>query len=308
MTEAGDRTLRWGVSKRLEFIDFRLFWQGSFNRKDIVDFFGISEQQASSDIALYQSRAEKNLTYDRSQKSYVRTADYSPEFVGPYSDRYLLQLMAVQRGWMSEGDTWFSEKPPVEVVGSLKRRATSPSHLLHILDAIKQNAELEVGYASLTGSIPGLRVIAPHSFLFAGGRWYIRSWSKEHNDFRDYNLNRITSATLLGKCNVNSTMDLEWHHTIELVLVPNPLLEEAKQGAVAAEYDMTANELRVSCRLSAAFYLINEHSLDVPSDAVKPEKQQLVLKNLDEVVQAREVVRKLSVDALRKMKEAKFES
>ncbi|QCM14187.1 WYL domain-containing protein (plasmid) [Agrobacterium tumefaciens] len=306
MTEAGDRNLRWGVSKRLEFIDFRLFWQGSFNRKDIVDFFGISEQQASSDIALYQSRAEKNLTYDRSQKSYVRTADYSPEFVGPFSDRYLLQLMAVQRGWMNEGDTWFSDKPPVEVVGSLQRRATSPSHLLHILDAIKQNAELEVGYASLTGSTPGLRVIAPHSFLFAGGRWYIRAWSKEHNDFRDYNLNRIDSAILLGKCNVNANMDLEWHHTMELVLTPNPMLEETKQRAVAAEYDMVADELRVPCRLSAAFYLINEHNLDVPLGVLKPDKQQLVLKNLDEVVRAREVVRNLSVDALLKMKEAKL--
>lgn len=86
------------------------------------------------------------------------------------------------------------------------------------------------------------------------------------------------------------------------------MLEETKQRAVAAEYDMVANELRVPCRLSAAFYLINEHNLDVPLGVLKPDKQQLVLKNLDEVVRAREVVRKLSVDALLKMKEAKLGS
>lgn len=305
MADSADRDLRWGVAKRLEFIDFRLFWAGSFNRKDLVDFFGISEQQASSDISQYQIRAEQNLAYDRSQKSFIRTAEYVPEFIGPSSDRYLLQLMAVQRGWMSESDTWFSEAPPVEVVGFIKRRSTSPVHLLRILDAIKQNAELEIEYASLTGSPAGSRTIAPHSFLFAAGRWYVRAWSREHNDFRDYSLSRIGSATLLGRCEVQADMDLEWHHTMELILVPNSQLDKLKQSAVAAEYDMTDRELRVPSRLSAAFYLINEHNLDVEAGALKPEKQQLVLKNLAEVIQTREVVRRLSVEALRKGKAAK---
>lgn len=302
MSDVAEREVRWGVAKRLEFIDFRLFWDGSFNRKDLVDFFGISEQQASSDIAQYQSRAERNLRYDRSLKSFVRTEGYQPEFIGFFSDRYLLQLMAVKNGWMSASDTWFSEMPPVEVVGFIKRRSTSPNNLIQILDAIKQNAELEIEYASLTGSPAGKRAIAPHSFLFAAGRWYVRAWSRDHNDFRDYSLNRIASAALIGPSSVAADLDLEWHHTMELVLVPNPMLDPAKQAAVAVEYEMVDDELRVPSRLSAAFYIINEHNLDVEPDLLKPEKQQLVLKNLDEVVQTREVVRRLSVEALRKAK------
>jgi hypothetical protein len=300
LMDSADRDLRWGVTKRLEFIDFRLFWDGSFNRKDLVDFFGISEQQASSDIALYQARADRNLKYDRSQKTFVRSDGFEPEFIGPFSDRYLLQLMAVQNGWMSSSDTWFSKAPPVDVVGFIKRRSTSPGILIQILDAIKLNAELEIEYASLTGSPAGKRTIAPHSFLFAAGRWYVRAWSKEHNDFRDYSINRIAIAFLLGPSDVGADHDLEWHHTMELILVPNPTLDKLKQAAVAAEYDMVADELRVPSRLSAAFYIINEHNLDVEPGALKPEKQQLVLKNLDEVVQTREVVRRLSVEALRK--------
>ncbi|KNY12963.1 transcriptional regulator [Shinella sp. SUS2] len=304
MTDSADRDLRWGVTKRLEFIDFRLFWDGSFNRKDLVDFFGISEQQASSDIAQYQARADRNLAYDRSLKSFVRSEGFVPEFIGPFSDRYLLQLVAVQNGWMSASDTWFSETPPIDVVGFIKRRSTSPSNLIRILDAIKQNAALEIEYASLTGSPAGKRTIAPHSFLFATGCWYVRAWSKEHNEFRDYSLNRIASAALFGPSSVTADLDLEWHHTMELILIPNPKLEKLKQAAVAAEYDMVDEELRVPSRLSAAFYIINEHNLDVEPGVLKPEKQQLVLKNLDEVVQTREVVRRLSIDALRKNKGA----
>lgn len=303
MADSVGRDLRWGVAKRLEFIDFRLFWNGSFNRKDLVDFFGISEQQASSDIAQYQSRADQNLKYDRSLKSFVRSEEYEPEFVGAFSDRYLLQLMAVQNGWMNASDTWFSETPPVEVAGFIKRRSTSPGNLIQILDAIKQNAELEIEYASLTGSPAGKRAITPHSFLFAAGRWYIRAWSKDHNDFRDYSLTRIASATLIGPSNVTADLDLEWHHTMELVLIPNPKLDLLKRAAVAAEYEMVDEELRVPSRLSVAFYIINEHNLDVEPGLLKPEKQQLVLKNFDEVVQTREVIRRLSVEALlRKVK------
>lgn len=305
MTDSTDRDLRWGVAKRLEFIDFRLFWDGSFNRKDLVDFFGISEQQASSDISQYQARADKNLKYDRSQKTFVRSEGFEPVFIGPFSDRYLLQLMAVKNGWMSPSDTWFSETPPVEVVASIKRRSTSPDILIRILDAIKQKAELEIEYASLTGSPAGRRSIAPHSFLFAAGRWYVRAWSKEHNEFRDYSLNRIASAAHVGSSDVGPDLDLEWHHTMELVLIPNPELDKLKQEAVSAEYDMVDHKLLVPARLSAAFYIINEHNLDVATGTLKPEKQQLVLQNLAEVVQTREVMRRLSVEALRKNKEAR---
>ena len=56
--------MRWGVEQRLEFIEFRLFWEGSINRADIVDFFGVSVPQASKDLTLYQERAPGNLEYD----------------------------------------------------------------------------------------------------------------------------------------------------------------------------------------------------------------------------------------------------
>ena len=40
--------MRWGVEKRLEFIEFRLFWEGGINRADIMERFGVSVPQAST--------------------------------------------------------------------------------------------------------------------------------------------------------------------------------------------------------------------------------------------------------------------
>ena len=63
----GDR-VRWGIEQRLEFIEFRLFWEGAINRADIVDYFAVSVPQASKDLSLYQERAPGNMEYDKRGK------------------------------------------------------------------------------------------------------------------------------------------------------------------------------------------------------------------------------------------------
>jgi hypothetical protein len=290
-------SLKWGVRRRLEFIDFRLFWDGLFNRSDLADVFGISAQQASADIAQYEEIAPKNLKYDRTQKSYVRAAGYEPAFIAASSDRYLLQLVAVESNWMRQEDTWFDAIPPVEVV-SLKRRQTDSRILLRVLDAIRDKQEIDVEYQSMTGSSNTTRVIAPHALAYSAGSWYVRAWSRDHNDFRDYNLNRIISVGELRPSPVDSKLDFQWAHTINLVLAPNPGLPEERQEAVAAEYAMTDRRLLVPTRLSLSFYLMSDRNLDVEPGVLPPVKQQLVLLNRDQVKQANDSARQLSIEAL----------
>ena len=43
-------SVRWGIERRLEFIEFRLFWEGHINRGDLMAAFGISINQASTDL------------------------------------------------------------------------------------------------------------------------------------------------------------------------------------------------------------------------------------------------------------------
>ena len=73
--------LRWGVEQRLEFIEFRLFWEGAINRSDLVDQFGVSVPQASNDLRRYQEIAPCNMVYDKSAKRYnQRRRTLSPFF------------------------------------------------------------------------------------------------------------------------------------------------------------------------------------------------------------------------------------
>ncbi len=296
MEDDGDQ-LRWGVRRRLEFIDFRLFWDGRFNRSDLAHTFGISPQQASADIARYEKIAPQNLRYDRAEKAYRRDLAFAPAFIGETIERYLLQLVAIENRWMRPEDTWFDATPSVEVI-TLGRRPTDPTVLLRVLDAIRKGDEIDIHYASLTGSVQPCRTIAPHALSHSAGRWYVRSWSREHNDFRDYNLNRIATVTDQRSRVVDPKLDFEWVHMINLVIVPNPRLSPERQAAVAAEHAMTEGRLVRPCRLSLSFYLMSEYNLDVEPDVLKPEKQQIVLQNQDEVTQARALARKISIEAL----------
>ena len=43
-TSAKPPAVRWGAERRLEFIDFRLQWEGTINRGELVNFLGFRAQ------------------------------------------------------------------------------------------------------------------------------------------------------------------------------------------------------------------------------------------------------------------------
>ena len=125
-----------------------------------------------------------------------------------------------------------------------------------------------------------------------------RAWSGEHNEFRDYKLNRIRGIDGSRPSTIDPSLDFEWAHKIDLKITPNPQLSADQRAAVAADYDMIGDELILTCRLSTSFYLMSTYNLDVPEGPLDPKKQQLVLTNRAEVLNARETARKLAKEAL----------
>ncbi|MFN7306152.1 MAG: WYL domain-containing protein, partial [Acetobacteraceae bacterium] len=84
--------LRWGIERRLEFIEFRLFWEGHVNRGDLMGAFGVSVNQASTDLNRYIGKASDNIAYDKSARTYIRGPNFTPLFLKPDAGRYLSQL------------------------------------------------------------------------------------------------------------------------------------------------------------------------------------------------------------------------
>jgi len=109
--EADNAGLRWGVERRLEFIEFRLFWEGHVNRGDLMDAFGVSVNQASTDLNRYIAMAPNNMAYDKSSRTYIRSSGFSARFLEPDASLYLSKLRSVADGIVDRSDTWIGKFP-----------------------------------------------------------------------------------------------------------------------------------------------------------------------------------------------------
>jgi hypothetical protein len=145
--------MRWGVEKRLEFIEFRLFWEGKINRADIMEQFGVSVPQASKDISLYETKAPGNLAYDKSEKRYLASPKFKPVFLRLQTDRYLAQLRSVSDNILPPEDTWLSSLPDHDAM-PVPHRRVDVDVLRSVLSAVREKIVVEVRYQSMNAARP----------------------------------------------------------------------------------------------------------------------------------------------------------
>ena len=287
--------ISWGMRRRLEFIDFRLMWDGRINRKDLIERFQISAPQATTDLERYAQQAPGNIRYDPIIKTFLREEAFAPRFVGGQADRYLLQLQALKLGWLERDQTFFDKAPPTDVA-TLRRRPLSDAVMMPITDAIRTQRCLAIRYWTTSGKPASTRIVAPHSLAFGAGRWHARAWNAENGDFRDFNLTRIESATPADGPKIDAKFDFEWNTVGGLKLRTNPVLPEEEQAAIRRDYEFDGDELVVPCRLALMFYLRVEFGLD--HAGLDPHRQQLVLENREELEDLRAAARTMSIISL----------
>jgi hypothetical protein len=277
---------RWSVERRLEFIDFRLYWEGHINRSDLVAFFEISVPQASADLTKYQEAAKGNAEYDKYAKTYKAGPRFKPKFFEPSADQYFAQLRMIQSGLLAEAEAWAVRLPSYSIVPILRRRL-DPEVLRSILQAIRAGTSVEVEYQSFTHSEPRRRWISPHALAFDGSRWHARAWCHTRRDFRDFVLARILELCGVGKPESDPAHDEGWHREVLLRIGPHPDLKGGKRRAIELDYGLTDGVVEIKTRLCLSSYFERHLGLDLDPAHVPPERQQIVLLNREEVRAAR---------------------
>jgi hypothetical protein len=276
--------LRWGIEQRLEFIEFRLFWDGGINRSNIKDFFGVSVPQASKDLSHYQEIAPENMRYDRSLKRYFASDRFKPRFLQPDAIRYLTQLNSIAHGALTASETWLSEVPDFAAV-PLPRRNIDPAILRRVLSCVREGRALEIRYQSLSTvrPKPQWRWITPHAFGFDGMRWHARAFCHIDLQFKDFLLPRILDAKEDGSPGAKPTDDYTWIETTEVVLKPHPALTEDQQKVVTSDFGMKKGMLHVRVKLAMLYYFLKRLRLDFEEHKQDPQQQHVVLADPDSV-------------------------
>jgi hypothetical protein len=281
---SNDRSeLRWGVEQRLEFIEFRLFWEGHVNRSDVMTQFGLSVNQASSDLSRYIGLAPHNMDYDRSLRTYLRQPDFKPVFDKLDAGRYLAQLRSVADGILDKDDCWIAGLPAYDSAPT-PARGVDPATLRSVVDAIRRSEAIDVQYQSLSNPEPRWRWIAPHAIAFDGFRWHTRAFCSSDEVFKDFLLSRILDIRGSRASDVLAENDQDWHTSVTLEVGPHPALSETQAKVIALDYGMSGGKAEIRVRRALLYYALRRLGLDTDPAARKPHDQQIVLLNRDVIL------------------------
>jgi predicted DNA-binding transcriptional regulator YafY len=285
VTRKKGKQLNWGVERRYEFIEFRLFWQGRINRGDLMDAFGVSTQQASLDLNAYIDQANRNLVYDKSLRTYLRGKHFKPKYLKPDAEEYFAQLRAVDQGLVSAKQSWISVFPGFEATPT-PARGVSPETLRDVLAAIREPAALQVTYQSMSRAEPSARWIEPHALAFDGFRWHARAFCQNDQIFKDFLLSRIVEVGGQGPVTSDPGADDAWQTEVVLKIGPHPDLSDNQRRAIEMDYGMEAGHAQIVVRRALLFYALKRLGLDTDPAARRPQDQQIVLLNRDNVLGA----------------------
>ena len=276
--EAGEKApARWSQGRRLEFLDFRLCWEGRINRSDLTTFFGISVPQASLDISKYLELAPGNAVYDRSSKVYLAADAFRPLYPSNEPSRYLNELLARATGVLPAELSFLGWTPPVAAVAAPSRQLEANT-VVNVLTAIRQRVCLRVNYQSMSSPEAKARIIAPHAVAFDGYRWHVRAFCHTRGDFRDFVIARMLGVEVLKEVGTDGADDEAWHRQVSLVLAPNSRLSKAHRKVIELVYGMVEGEVVLECRQALLFYSLKRLGL-LDVETSDPHVQQIVLRN-----------------------------
>ena len=275
--------LRWGVERRLEFIEFRLFWEGHVNRGDLMDVFGVSVNQASADLNRYIGMAPDNMLYNKSARTYVRGPQFEPLFLKPDASRYLSQLRSVADGILDQTDAWIGQFPSYDAAPTPVRGVNAKT-LRSVVAAIRRSEAIEVKYQSLSRPEPRWRWIAPHAIGFDGFRWHTRAFCLTDQSFKDFLLSRIIETRGTKPSEIDADGDADWNEQVTLEIGPHPQLSDTQQKVIALDYGMRGGRAKIPVRKALLYYALKRLGLDTDPTARRPQDQQIVLMNRTEII------------------------
>lgn len=273
---------RWGIERKLEFIESQLFWEGGVNRSDIVDEFGVSVPQASKDLALYQKQAPRNIEYDKSLKRYFASQIFRPKFIELDAEAYLEHLTA-SRAYDRSTGTECTIAMRVDKL-PIPQRRIRPDVLRPILDCVRDCKSIEIFYQSMSSTKPDpfWRRISPHAFASDGLRWHVRAFCHIDGKFKDFILSRCLDARSSVSGGTSPSEDTLWGTIFPVSLRPNPRLTVGQQLVIAEDFGMENGEAVVPVRKALLYYFSKRLRLDVAEQFDDLREAPVVVKNKNE--------------------------
>lgn len=273
----------WEVAMRYRLIEIIALWEGRLTTNHLCNTFSIKRQQASKDINRYNKDiAPGNLVYDRKLKGYRPSENFKPLFTKGLADEYLHAMASNCEitHTFSSLDLGFDQTemlhPPVRQLNHEILRA--------LVQAARNGEKIDMGYVSMTSPDEESRIITPHTLVFTPLRWHVRAYCEKNRDYRDFVLSRFRSVNgIEGPSENLKEQDSRWNAKVNIILKPDPRLTPYQRTIVEHDYGMNDGKLVIETRSALIPYAIQLLNIDLSKLEIKPEAQQIIVENLEEV-------------------------
>ncbi|SEA10707.1 WYL domain-containing protein [Alkalimonas amylolytica] len=142
-----------------------------------------------------------------------------------------------------------------------------------------------MGYVSLTSPDEESRIIAPNTLVCTPLRWHVRAYCEKNREYRDFVLSRFRGINgIEGDADMTIHQDERWNTKIDIVLMPDSRLSDYQKAIIAEDYNMTDGKRVVPVRSALVPYAVQALNLDLAKKEARPEAQQIMVANLDEVI------------------------
>ncbi|MEH6626593.1 MAG: WYL domain-containing protein [Motiliproteus sp.] len=275
--------VRWDLLLRYRLIEIIALWEGRLTTNHLCDTFGIGRQQASKDINNYlKDVAPGNIEYDKFLKGYKPIANFKPQVTQGVADEYL-HLLARNNELSSTFEDLGLNIANTEVL-SVPVRAVKPEVIRAIVTAARQQKRIDVDYVSVHNPDREGRIIVPHTLVHTGLRWHLRAWCEKNGDYRDFVLSRFRGEPdIMDASPQGMDEDKAWNKMVTIKIKPDSRLSKEQQAVVAQDYGMSRNSLFITTRGCLVHYALQALRIDTQVVQMKPEAQQIVVSNLDDI-------------------------
>lgn len=215
----------------------------------IAEEFGVSAQQARTDVRAYLELAPGNISgQEGGRKGYFPGETFSPVLLEEND-----QVWRATAEFQPPQATYAQEIPVIH--------RASPSHILaKFLSAIEQKGRIEVTYASMENPGGTSRTLTPTVIITVNGRQHVRAYDWASAMYKDFVLARFLGMPeLVTPSAPPPHPDSAWEVVIPVRFIVNPALSEAQQDVIKRDYILEPAEFTL--RAPMIIYLCPENNL-----------------------------------------------
>lgn len=249
---------------RVSDLETILYWEGEIDNQRVRELLGVQPVWASRLLAELAKHMGKQATRVTSRSPLKLTSAESKRINIHTLDDYLRVV-----GKHPSSNNFVED-------ARLDLSIVAPDVFVTMMQAIKNKIGAKIVYRSMTDPNGSERVIFPHAIVRAPRRWHVRAWCDKRQEFRDFTLGRIVSASRINDSAPHSrSEDGAWNDIVSFYIFAHPDLSPAQQAMIMNEYFPGASARQLSVRRCLAAYIIQDLRLATDTKKHRPPEYQL---------------------------------